>query len=78
MFPKVFISFEPEIPVPGTQPKKKRSTYEKKKNLQIKTSDAAMLYNSIKMELCLFKGKCQANYSIHLMGHLISIKKFLS
>lgn len=39
-------------------------------------SDAAMLYNSIEMELCLFKRKCQANYSIHLMGHLISIKKF--
>lgn len=47
-----------------------------KKNLQIEMSDAAVLYNSIKMELCLFKGKCQANYGIYLMGHLISIKTF--
>lgn len=54
MFPKVFISFEPEIPVPGTQPKKK-VTHMKKKTTQIKMSDAAVLYNSIKMELCLFR-----------------------
>lgn len=30
MFPKVFISFEPEIPVPGTQPKKKVTHMKKK------------------------------------------------